>query len=306
MRKMCYAVLVTILAAGILSACGTNAATGPVTPTEPPVQTETPTPEPTATPTEAPSPTGEPLTPTVTPTPTPEPVKELSEFDPKDFFADAVFCGDSLMHLYRFRGGPSTTPDIFGDRNTSSWLTITNYCARLAVKDVSAMLPWEKASVPSFRGEKVNLWDAIPQTGKKRVMLFFGLNDIGPVGIDQFIADYKAVIEHIRETTPDAKFYILSVTPVRKDLRDGWLNSKSIQKTNERLVEMCEENGWTYVDVTTILSDSEGYLITVKDGKSLSDGSNVHLTNAGYVYWDIVLEQLAREELRKEYYEGRK
>ena len=209
------------------------------------------------------------------------------------------------MHLYRFRGGPTTQPEIFGDRYASVWLTITNYCIRLAVKDVKKLYAGDAACVPKYRGERVNLWDAVPQTGKKRVMLFFGLNDIGVTGVDKFVADYQAVIEHIRENAPDVKFYVLSITPMRKDKQDGMLDNKKIRLANEKIKAMCEENGWTYVDVATDLTDANGNLILVKNGKSLSDGSNVHLTNAGYVYWDNVLEQLAREELKKEYYEGR-
>ena len=303
MKKPGYLIVIIILAVGVLSAC---AGKGNHTPTiaEPSEATITATPEPTATPTPTPTPSPS-MTPTPTPTPTPEPIKELSEFDPKDFFSDVVFCGDSLMHLYRFRGGPTTQPEIFGDRYASVWLTITNYCIRLAVKDVKKLYAGDAACVPKYRGERVNLWDAVPQTGKKRVMLFFGLNDIGVTGVDKFVADYQAVIEHIRDNAPDVKFYVLSITPMRKDKQDGMLDNKKICLANEKIKAMCEENGWTYVDVATDLTDANGNLILVKNGKSLSDGSNVHLTNAGYVYWDNVLEQLAREELKKEYYGGR-
>ncbi|MBO4324810.1 MAG: hypothetical protein J5845_05375 [Lachnospiraceae bacterium] len=304
MKKSVYLITTIILAAGILSACTGKGTETPtigepsaaeitvtVQPTEPPA---TPTPTPTSLPTLTPS-----------PTPTPEPIKDLSEFDPKEFFSDVVFCGDSLLHLYRFRGGPATHPEIFGDKYASAWLTITNYCIRLAVKDADTLYPGDAACVPKYRGERVNLWEVIPQLDKKRVMMFFGLNDIGATGVDKFVEDYQAVIEHIRETSPDVKFYILSITPMRKDKQDGMLDNRKIRLANEKLQAMCEENGWTYVDVYSILCDADGNLVLVRDGKSLSDGSNVHLTNAGYVYWDQVLEQFAREELKKEYYEGR-
>lgn len=306
MKKPFYLITTIILSVCVLCACSGKGTTATIT--EPTIAEPTVTPHPTeppATPTPTPSPLPT-LTTAPTPTPTPEPIKELSEFDPKEFFADVVCCGDSLLHLYRFRGGPTNRQEIFGDRYTSDWLTITNYCIRLAVKDVKTLYPGDAACVPKYRGERVNLWDAIPLCGKKRVMMFFGLNDIGVTGVDKFVTDYQAVIEHIRETSPDVKFYILSITPMRKDKQDGMLDNKKIRNANEKLKAMCEENGWTYVDVASDLTDENGNLILTRNGKSLSDGSNVHLTNAGYVYWDNVLEQLAREELRKEYYEGRK
>ena len=166
----------------------------------------------------------------------------------------------------------------------------------------------EAACVPKRGGEPVNLWNAIAWSGKTRVIMFFGLNDIGWTGIDWFITNYKAVIANIKWASPNAKFYILSITPMRKDMEVGdRLCNEKIHQANERLKEMCEENGWTYVDVASKLCDPEGNLILeLPDGTKISDGTNVHLTKAGYVFWDEALEQLAREELRKEYYAGLK
>ena len=303
MKKTSYLIATILLMIGVLAACGDKVNGTKAFPTA--VERVSRETEVTATPTSTPTPTPTSTpTPTLTPTPTPIPHKEPEDFDPKDFFKDAVFCGDSLMHLYRFRAGPSTKPEIFGDRNTSEWLTKTSYCVRIAVKDVKSLHAGDRACCPTYRGEQVNLWDAIPLTGKTRVFLFFGPNDIGISLVDGFIENYKALIEHIKETTPNAKFYVMSVTPMRKDMQFiGRLDNANIHKANERLQQMCEENGWGYVDVASDLCDANGHLILYKDGMSISDGSNVHLTAYGYTYWDTVLEKLAREELLKEYYE---
>lgn len=61
---------------------------------------------------------------------------------------------------------------------------------------------------------------------------------------------------------------------------------------------MCADHGWTYVDVAEKLRDENGHILP-----QYSDGTNVHLTKAAYALWDEALENLAREELRKEYYE---
>ena len=111
MKKQVYLTAVLFLVIGALSACsGKGSGTYPTVTkqisagvdeiTEQPI--DTPTPEPTATPTPSPS-----------PTPTPIPHKELSDFDPKDFFKDVVFCGDSLLHHFRMRSGPSVKPEVF-------------------------------------------------------------------------------------------------------------------------------------------------------------------------------------------------
>ena len=304
MKKTVYLIAAILVVAGILSGCGDKGKGKENVPTA--VERGSAGTDVTAAPTSTPTPTLTP-TPTFTPTPTPIPHKELSDFDPKDFFKDVVFCGDSLLLHYRDRGGPAVKPEIFGDRNTSEWLTIGSYCVRIAVKDVKTLYPGDQACCPRFRGERVNLWDAIPASGKTRVVMFFGPNDIGVTLVDGFIENYKTLIEHIKETTPNAKFYILSVTPMRKDMQYyGRLDNANIHKANERLQEMCEENGWTYVDVESGLCDANGNLILFKDGKAISDGTNVHITADGYIFWNDQLEKLAREELMKEYYEGMK
>ena len=115
------------------------------------------------------------------------------------------------------------------------------------------------------------------------------------------------MIEKIKEAVPDAKFYILSITPIREDMQvPGKLCTENINKANVALEKMCADNGWTYVDVAENLRDENGHLIlALPDGTKLSDGTNVHLTKAAYAFWDEALENLAREELRKEYYEGK-
>ena len=242
----------------------------------------------------------------------PEPQKapvelDLSEFDPRDFFKDVVYCGDSCMNFYKWEGNSYVNPETFGPLDTKVWLASNSNAVRYAVIDVDDLSSSEKAYIPKFNGEPCNLWKAIPQLEKNRVMMFFGLNDIGPSGVDGFIENYIAVIEKIKDAVPDAKFYILSVTPMREDKQvEGKLCTENINKANVALEKMCAYNGWTYVDVAENLRDENGHLIlALPDGTKLSDGTNVHLTKAAYAFWDEALENLAREELRKEYYEGK-
>ncbi len=309
--------LVTLLLAGVLSSCsesrnedkttyGSSDKTDIAYTDQPEEELPSLTPTeipPTVTPTSTPIPM-----PSSTPTPTPDPHEDLSLYDPLDFFKDVVYCGDSNMNLYQWQANYITHPEIFGKRNPAAWLAMNSYSVRLALKKVENLTEEEAACVPKRGGEPVNLWNAIAWSGKTRVIMFFGLNDIGWTGIDWFITNYKTVIANIKWASPNAKFYILSITPMRKDMEVGdRLCNEKIHQANERLKEMCAENGWTYVDVASKLCDPEGNLILeLPDGTKISDGTNVHLTKAGYAYWDEALERLAREELRKEYYEGLK
>ncbi len=231
--------------------------------------------------------------------------KDLEDFDPIDFFKDAVYCGDSCMSHYHWRGNSYLHPEIFGKHNAAVWLANGSYGVQYAHRDVSTLTATEKTYCPKYKGSICNLWDAISALEKKRVIMFFGLNDIGPSGVDLFIEHYIEVIEKIKEKVPDAKFYILSVTPMRKDMQiPGKLCTENILKANERLEQMCVEYGWTFVDVASKLRDKDGHMIlSLPDGTQISDGTNVHLMKEAYVFWDEALEKTAREELKKEYYE---
>ena len=84
-----------------------------------------------------------------------------------------------------------------------------------------------------------------------------------------------------------------------KQSTTGGLTNAKIKEANEKLVNICAEHGWTFVDVASKLRDGNYNLLL-----DYSDGTNVHITKEGYVFWDEAMEKLAREELRKEYYEG--
>lgn len=236
------------------------------------------------------------------------PEKDLSEFDTLDFFKDVVYCGDSCMNFYQWNGNSSVKPEIFGKRDAKAWFASNSYAVRYAVVDVSNLSDTEKTYVPKYNGSPSNICDVLPTLGKKRVFMFFGLNDIGPSGVDGFISNYTVLVKKLEGLMPDAKFYIMSVTPMREEKQvPGKLCTENIIKSNEGLVKMCAENGWTYVDVASKLCDENGHLLPeLPDGTKLSDGTNVHLTKGAYAFWDEALENLAREELRKEYYEGNK
>lgn len=273
----------------MLSACGKTE----TTPTDVPSGTTTNTPaKPTDVPSDVtPSPTDIPATPTpVLPDVTPD------DFDPKDFLSDVVYCGDSVLNFYQWQG-PSRKPAVFGTYSAKSWLVLNSFAARIAVKDEIT------ASDPTYNGEHVKLWDAIPQIGKKRVFLFFGLNDIGVTGVDKFLENYDTLINKIKATSPDVKFYILAVTPMnaKYEKADGsGLSNAKIMEADEKLEKYAKENGYGYIDVATPFRDENNALKA-----EFSDGTNVHVKldkdTGPYSLWDQVIEQYAKEQLMEEY-----
>lgn len=289
-----------MVAAFALAACGDN---GGVVITPTPTQAGSPGGDPTAaTPTEAPAtPTEAPATPTEaaatptevptdTPTPAPAVVRYEAKYDTvKAFFEDAVYCGDSLMNFYQWRGNQYITPNVFGSYNAKVWLAVNSFSAKQAISETI------NETDPKLSGEGIKLWNAIPQLEKHQVFLFFGLNDIGVTGVDQFVENYETLIHKLEATGFAANYYVLSITSMRYDKQSttGGLTNEKIKEANGKLEQMCAANGWRFVDVASNLRDADYNLLL-----EYSDGTNVHIIKEGYVFWDNALKAIAEEFLK--------
>lgn len=281
-----FGIAMLIAVMGATVACGKEPAASSKTPThtDESVITDTPTPTQEATPTEEVTPT-----PTVPVGPVEIPEEALEDIEPIEFFKDVLWVGDSLMTLYQWDGAQYADPKSFGSYKADTWMSRSNYAVRYAIEEEI------NKHDPKYKGEQVKLWDGIPKTGKTRIIMFFGPNDIAKTGVELFIQNYQTLIERI-QATGTYKFYILSITPMRKDMESVLCNAL-IDEANIALQQFCAEKGYTYVDVATPLKNSEGDL-----DLKYSDGSNVHLVRAGYAHWDKVLIKLAKEQLYLENY----
>lgn len=300
--KQIYKKLISIAAAAgtlmILSACAEPAQTwNPsfVSLTPKPTQAAEPSKE--ATPIPAPETLATPepeatpeLTPTPEATPTPEPTKAPAmtkdDFKAVDFFNDAVFVGDSVLsHFYLTI--PIQDKETFG---TSKNLTVVSYSVREALKEESDIHPM-------YQGERRQVWETMKLMDAKRVLLFFGLNDIGVSGVEGFVENYKTLVANIKEAVPEAKVYIISISPMRADKEGTRLNNAKITEANGLIKEYAQQEGIGYIDVATMLLDENGAMNT-----EYSDGeTNVHLNKKAYLMWKDVLADYAKEELLAEY-----
>lgn len=115
------------------------------------------------------------------------------------------------------------------------------------------------------------------------IYLMFGLNEVG-TDVNNFVQNYKKVVDFIREYQPDANIYVISVTPVMDwvDKDPGEVQSmERVDRFNAALKEFCVDQHCWYLDIYTMLLDGQGFLSTeygyAGDGK--------HLEKSGYVAW---------------------
>ena len=221
---------------------------------------------PTPTPTPTPAPTPEP-----TPTPTPEPdwsqpVPEGEAVDPAEWFADAVFIGDSRTDGFRLFSGVTSDADF---------LVHTG----LTVYDVM-----EDKPVIRRGDKKVPLLEALAEKQYGKVYIALGVNELGYRAPENFAETYGELIDAIQDCQPDALIYIQSIIPVNAEKckaneQPYYVTNESIAAYNETLSAMAEEKQVRLVNVAEALVD--------EDGEALHDLSadGVHFKKDGYVLW---------------------
>lgn len=202
-----------------------------------------------------------------------------------EYYDNSVFIGDSIMLGFRNYSAKAKTfvHDI-------DFLAAGSYSARNAIKPVEG-----KNVHPMYKGKKYQVWDAVPLIGSERAFILLGMNDIGPLGLEGARDTYKEVIDKITEKSPGIEIHIISVTYTLKDKGKGKINNSNIDKYNELLQEMAEENGWGYMDLCTPLSDGAGNL----KEEYCSDGF-VHLSKSAYGVWEKELTRYAEERFAEQ------
>ena len=201
-------------------------------------------------PTPAPTPIATPE-PTAAPTPTPEPtpVYDYSQPVPEsaavedDWFADAVFIGDSRTEGFKLYSGLKTA---------------RYYASRgLAVDTV-----FTEPLIP-LDGQTVSVIDALRAEGDfQKAYIMLGINELGWVSVEAFIDDYAAIIDALREINPDVQIYVQSILPVtrEKSETDSIYNNPRIDVFNSYLRDMCQDKEVYYLDVAEAVRDNDGVL----------------------------------------------
>ena len=245
------------------------------TTTEAPTTTEEPTtPEPATSeePTVAPTTTPEPET--TTKTPTIDTTKDTTEspttvaegttlttvtVEPS-YFDDALFIGDSRtvgIQLY----GVLTGADFFCNTGMSI------YSLR-------------KANIEIDGVGKIGISDLLKTKTYGKVYVMLGINEIS-YSFNGTVKKYKALLDEIRETQPNADIYIqanLHVTKERSD-KDQYVNNPNLDKFNNAIAQFADNKTIFYIDPNEYFDDAEGNLST----EYCSDAS--HIRTKYYKEW---------------------
>ncbi len=193
------------------------------------------------------------------------------------YFDDAVFVGDSItsklqMYAQDLR---QNGEECLGQAQfiTSGSLGYNN-----ALWEIS-----EESVHPFYKGAKTKIEDAVQDCGAKKVYLMLGMNDLGLFKDEQTFASIATLLESIKEKVPDVQLFLQSVTPMLKESQQAGLNNARIEEFDQKLKAYCEDNGYSFIDVASVMRDAQGNLIPEYCGDP--DVLGIHFTSAACNVW---------------------
>lgn len=172
------------------------------------------------------------------------------------YFADAVFIGDSRMEGFRNQSGITQ-----GQFLTGIGMNVNNIFTQKYIH---------------LYNEQITVYQALINTQYKKVYIMLGTNDLGEPDFDAFKENYRLCLSEIKKLLPqDTLIYVINVAYVEEaKIEDtSYVNNQNIEIVNQKILELCEEEGYYYLNVNEVLSDGNHSLIegATSDGVHMYD-----------------------------------
>lgn len=200
------------------------------------------------------------------------------------FFDDAVFIGDSVSLKLKYYAMKQRKAG-FDTLGQAQFLVSGSLGSGNALKPVTS-----DSVHPTYQGQKMPLEDAVIKSGANKIFIMLGMNDVGLYGVDKSIANLDTLIDKIQSLSPNTSIYLQSVTPMLKGKELKQLNNVTISEYNAALLSYCDSNGYTYLDIATIMMDADGSLIP--EFCSDPESMGIHFTDLACAVWVDILNTL--------------
>jgi lysophospholipase L1-like esterase len=132
----------------------------------------------------------------------------------------------------------------------------------------------------SSGGEKLTLDEVLSSKQYQMIYLMLGINELG-YDMSQTTKQYEEVLDKIKEMQPEAIMVLeanLHITSEKSEKSPVYSNSK-INRLNQEIQKIAEENSCYYIDVNEIFDDDGGSLNQAYS----TDGS--HVLGRYYAEW---------------------
>lgn len=126
----------------------------------------------------------------------------------------------------------------------------------------------------------------------KKLIIEIGINDIAQNIPDNIIAkNILTIVQRVKTKSPHTFISVISILPtndnVKNEYPDAYNKHAQINSLNSQLKQSAKANGFTYIDLASVLSDKDGKL----DIK-YANADGLHLNDEGYQQWITLLKKL--------------
>ena len=174
-----------------------------------------------------------------------------------DYFeaGDAAFIGDSRMQGFGLYSGLKNL-NMFADKGYAIYTVFT------------------KPVFDTLTGKVTLLQEMELNAGKyRKIYIMFGINEMGWANDEKFAQCYYQLIDMIKYYQPDAVIYVQSVLHVTKEkaLAAPKFSNENVDRRNEVIKKVAEDEHVCYLDLNSVYNDEEGYL----PSECTSDGVHI-------------------------------
>ncbi|MFZ2193382.1 MAG: GDSL-type esterase/lipase family protein [Candidatus Moraniibacteriota bacterium] len=144
------------------------------------------------------------------------------------------------------------------------------------------------AGIPGNTTDDVlNRLGVITKNKPYKIFLMIGINDLlNGQDVNHVIANYRAILNEIRESSPDTIIYVQSILPVNNNiLKSETVENQEIMLVNNEIEKSADGNKIIFIDLYPSFCDSENSLY----GKYSQDG--LHPNSHGYSVWKELIEK---------------
>lgn len=206
---------------------------------------------------------------------TPSGGEEDERYESSDLDTEAY--SDTILPLTEDAGEEYIKDTLFiGDSNTVRYMSYGFAELEHAI-GVIGMGASDARTLKSVKfksyAEMVTIPKAITIMQPQRIIIGFGTNNLTG-DLDTYIKEYTKTIKAIYDAYPYCSIIVSAIPPVDKHRDYPKVTMQNVDEFNEALVEMCEKNGWKFLNTTEVLKDKKtGFCkteYTVQDGLHLS------------------------------------
>lgn len=195
-----------------------------------------------------------------------------------DYLSSTVFVGDDNVVAL----------------TASSSITIDRYVGEngLSVSNMS------KKSCVYFEDDSsaYTIPQAIAKMKPRRVIVMIGKNDVdGNTTVDSFIQSYTQALDNLHTAYEYCNIIVSAIPPVTEDSSDAAVVQTRIDQFNQALAQMCEDNGYKYLNSAEELKSSNGYA----EGAYVSKDTGVMTSSGVNAYLDYVTTHAYETEDRR-------